>query len=324
MNATLRAHAALLLTAIIFAANFTVAKEVMPAWLPPSGFIVLRVVPTALGFWLLHRLTVREPVRRPADRALLALGAALGIAANPLLMFKGLSLTSPINAALLLTLAPVVVLLVAAFWLGERLTTRKVAGTLLSATGAAWLILSNHQAGGGAWAGDLLVVVSSTCYGIYLVLVRPLVQRYHPLTIMKWNFLLGALMVLPFGAADLTRVAWAAMPAYVWACIAFVVVGATLLTYLFNALALRTVHASVAGVYIYLQPPLAAAFAVALDKDVLTWQKGGLGLLILTGVFLAGGGMKRGQKKPATAGTGVVVSGPGRAWTGWPRPGPRK
>ncbi|MGB3616670.1 MAG: DMT family transporter, partial [Catalinimonas sp.] len=233
MRETLGAHAALLSTALIFSANFSIAKEVMPAWVGSSGFIVLRVVPTALVFFLLHALTVRERVGSVRDFLLLTMGAALGIAGNQLLIFGGLSRTSPINTALLFTLAPVVVLLTAALTLGERITTRRLVGAALSGGGAILLILQGAITdAAGSFAGDLLVVGSALSYGVYLVMIRPLTRRYHPFTIMKWNFVMAVPLVMPFGAADLGRVNWPAVPPYVWGCAAFVVLGATLLTYL--------------------------------------------------------------------------------------------
>ncbi|SDK45568.1 Permease of the drug/metabolite transporter (DMT) superfamily [Catalinimonas alkaloidigena] len=284
----MRAHLALFLTSVLFAANFSIAKIAMPEWVPPFAFISIRVVPTALVFWLLHRFTVREPIRSRRDLGKMLLGALLGIAGNMLLIFKGLSLTAPINASLLTILSPIVVLVGSSFLIGEPMTRRKMLGTLLAAGGTVLLVVNSRSAETtGSLEGDLLVLVSAVSYGGYLILTRPLAQRYHPFTIMKWNFLFGVLLVVPFGIVPLQQIQWSQFPAEVWGSVVFVVIGVTILPYLFNAVALRTVSASVAGIYIYLQPPMAAWFAVMLGKDQLTWTKIGLGLLILLGVFIA-------------------------------------
>ena len=288
MTPTLRAHLALFLTSVLFAANFSIAKIAMPEWVSPFAFISIRVIPAAIFFWLLHRFTVREPLRSRRDMGRMFLGALLGIAGNMLLIFKGLSLTSPIDASLLTILSPIVVLLGSAFLIGEPLTLRKALGTVLAAGGTVLLIINSHAVETtGSLEGDLLVLVSAVSYGGYLIMMRPLAQQYHPFTIMKWTFLFGVLLVLPFGLVPLQQVRWSEFPAEVWASVVFVVIGVTLLPYLLNAVALRTVSASVAGVYIYLQPPITAWVAVLLGKDELTWTKVGLGLLILLGVFVA-------------------------------------
>jgi drug/metabolite transporter (DMT)-like permease len=282
------AHLGLLAVALIYGGNYSVAKLVMdPGYLSPETFILLRISSGVLLFWLFHRWLVREKIERK-DIGRLALCGLFGAAANQLLFFKGLNFTTPISASLIMTLTPALVLLISALLLGERITGRKILGILLGGSGAVWLILAGKELAFGSqqWLGNLLVLSNATSYGIYLVLVRELTQRYHPITIVLWVFFFGWLMILPLTLSGLWTTDWSALPVQAWWAVGYVLLGTTFLTYLFNAFALREVPASTVSIYIYLQPLFAVIIALAIGKDQLDIVKIGSGLLIFLGVFL--------------------------------------
>jgi len=134
--------------------------------------------------------------------------------------------------------------------------------------------------------GDLMVWTNASSYGVYLVIVSPFMRKYHPITVIKWIFLFGTLMVLPFGFGEFMQIEWHTFPPnIIWATV-FVVVGLSFFAYLFNTVALRYVSPSVVSTYIYLQPVIAAAFAIAWGKDELSWIKVVSALLICSGVYL--------------------------------------
>ncbi len=82
------------------------------------------------------------------------------------------------------------------------------------------------------------------------------------------------------------EVEWSTFPAHIWMAFAYVLIFTTFLAYLLNAMALRSVNASVVGMYVYLQPLLASIVAIALSKDELNLAKVVAGLLIYLGVYL--------------------------------------
>jgi len=280
------AHLALLGANLIYGANYTIAKEVTPEFIRPLGLVVLRCIGAVPLFWLAG-LFIKEKMQR-SDLPRLLLCAVFGIAINQLLFLKGLSLTLPINAAVIMTSTPILVLIVAAILIRERITLLRASGIGLGLAGALLILLMGKEVSfsSDTFVGDLLILVNATSYGVYLVIVKPLVAKYHPITVMKWIFLFGFVMVIPFGQHELRQVDWAAMPVPIMFATAYVVIGLSFFAYLFNSLALRQVSPSVVSTYIYLQPVLASMFAIMAGKDVLTTVKVGSAMLIFLGVYL--------------------------------------
>ncbi len=291
----LRAHAALFAVALIYGANYTIAKVVLDDdYLHPMAFISLRVGAGIVAFWLLHALWVKERVQR-SDFPRLVLCGIFGVALNQSLFFIGLDYTTPINASLIMTTTPVLVLVASAIMLKETIQSKKVAGILIGMAGAVVLIIYGKKFAFNkdGWFGDLLVFINATSYGLYLVLVKPLLVRYHPLTVVKWVFLIGSLGVLPFGLPELMQTPWQTFTPHVWLAIAYVLVCTTVLAYLLNAWAMQSVSPTLVGIYVYLQPLLATLVALVVGKDVLAWPKVVAGVLIFTGVWLVSSPARR-------------------------------
>ena len=283
-----KAHLALFLVALFYGANYTVAKIVLDdEFIQPLGFIVLRAVGAGLLFWIGHLIWVKEKVERK-DFGRLLLCGLFGVTINQTLFFSGLKLTQPIHASLIMLMTPILVLLISALWIGEKITGRKIMGIIVGAIGAWSLIAFGKEISlsSDLFLGDLLVLGNAISYGIYLVMVKQLMQRYHPITVVKWVFIFGGIFVLPMGYGQVTTIDWASFTTPVWWALLFVIFFVTFLTYLFNAFALKQVNASVVSAYIYLQPLFAGMIGIAAGKDELTTNTLISGLLIFTGVFL--------------------------------------
>ncbi len=287
MNKTVKAHIALLITNIIYGANYTIAKEAMPEFILPSGFILLRVSGALLLFWIFHRLLVKESVAK-VDMLRLAVCGLFGVAINQLLFFKGLSITNPINAAIIMTINPVMVLLFASFLIREAITLKRTIGIILGIGGAILLITYNasFSFSGESATGDVWIFLNAASYGIYLVIVKPLMNKYNPLTVIMWVFTFGLIYVLPFGFIELTQVNWTELPGNIILAMIFVVVFTTFMAYLLNIHALKTLSPTVVSYYIYLQPLLASIIALIFAKDVLSIEKLIAAALIFAGVAL--------------------------------------
>lgn len=288
-NTTTQAHVALFLVALIYGGNYVIAREVMGgAFLNPLGFILLRISAALVLFFFFHNWFIRERVEKK-DYFLLALCGLFGVAINQTFFFSGLKLTSPINASLIMTTTPMLVLLASAVLLKERITAGRLLGILTGASGAILLIINgrNVDLSGTAWLGNLLVFVNASSYGIYLVLVKPLMEKYHPITVTRWVFFFGFLFVFPVGIRQLWEAPWGDFTPYIWLAVLYVLVFTTFFAYLLNAFALSKVNPSIVSIYIYLQPLLAVIIALGLGKDQLTPVKWFSGALIFTGVYLA-------------------------------------
>lgn len=253
------AHLALFTVNAIYGVNYVVAKGLMPEVIGPSGFILLRVLGAGVLFWLLAAVRW-EPVAAK-DLLRLFLCAVFGVALNQLMFFHGLMRTTPVNSSIIMVATPILVLVLSALLIGERITWTKALGVGLGAAGALALIALKPAEGaaGATVLGDLFILINATSFGIYLVIVKPLMRTYRAVTVMAWCFLFGAVLVLPFGWNELGAVHWQALSTPVWMALAFVVVMVTFVAYLLNTWALGVVSPSVVGTYIYLQPVLAVA-----------------------------------------------------------------
>lgn len=273
MDRVPRAHVALFLVNLIYGANYVVAKGLMPEVIGPSGFILLRISGAGLLFWLLRAF--RPEKVDLADAWRLVLCAFTGVALNQLCFFHGLMRTAPVNASIIMVVTPILVLVMSALLIGERITHMKLGGILLGAAGALFLLLMRNEASiGASLGGDLFIVVNATSYAVFLVMVKPLMRKYSAITVMAWTFLIGWCMVLPLGLADVRALQWAQWDSGTWWAVGFVVVAVTFAAYLLNTWALRVVNPSVVGTYIYLQPLLAAVFGWLNIRYVLQGEAG--------------------------------------------------
>ncbi|GAC1371266.1 MAG: DMT family transporter [Hymenobacter sp.] len=290
MRNSFRVHAALLFVAFIYAANYSLSKDVMPRFMGPFGIVTLRVLGASLFFGLVKQLAApREKFIGRADNLRAIACGICGIGVNQLLFFSGLNLTSPISASLLQTIAPIVVVIASAILLSEKITLPRVLGIAVGAAGAGLLILSrNAQAAiyPHATLGNIFILLNATVFGLYLVLVQPLMRKYHAFTVLARIFLVGAVIAVPFGWREALHADYAHVPLYIWLEIGYMVVFLTIVAYLLNNWALKYASPALLGVYIYLQPVLAVLIAVGLGRDVLTWSKAGQAVLIFLGVWL--------------------------------------
>jgi len=290
MNNIVKSHLALFLANLIYAITFTFAKDVMPSTIQPLGFILVRVSGAMIVFQVIHRIWIREKVRRE-DYGVIALCALFGVALNMMLFFKGLNFTTPIHASVTMTSTPIIVFILALLFHSEKVLPLRIFGVVLGAIGAIVLAVygRDFEVGNPHLAlGNFLVFLNACFYAVYLTMVKPLMKKYHFLTIMKWIFTIGFFVVLPFGFTDFQAVEWSSISSKVWAEIAFIVFGTSVLAYMFNVYALSNLRASTVGFYIYLQPVLATVIALFVGSDKLDIVKVIAASIIFIGVYLVG------------------------------------
>lgn len=276
-------------TETIYGVNHTIAKGLMPNVIQPFGFIVVRVGGAAVFFWLLSLFTKSEKIDRKDWWRIFAC-AVFGMVLNMLMFYKGLSLSTPINSAVSMTITPVLLLLLTALILRERITWIKLLGIVFGLSGALVLILFQEKTQNNAPnipLGNLLFIINAISYSCYLILVKPMVAKYKAVTLLKFFFLISFCINLPIGYSEFVQVEWLQLGYSEIAGILFVIVGTTFLTYLFNIFALKQLSPSTVGVFIYLQPVVATIFAILVGADTLNALRVGAAGMIFIGVFLS-------------------------------------
>lgn len=280
----------MIFTNIFFAINLSAVKHLTNNHLVQAfGLNVVRVGISVLLFWGLYLLKPVNIKIEKSDRMRLFLCAVAGIAINQLLFIKGLSLTYPIHAALLLLITPILIVFIAAWILKERLGLLKVIGLALGISGALVLVLAKDSSGSGdnVLLGDLFIIINAISYTIYFIIVKPLMVKYNAVVVLRWVFTIGLVLVLPFGWVEFTEIPWERYTAVDFTSMGLIVITGTFLAYLFNLYGIKILGPSVAGFYIYTQPVFAALIAMFFLHEQLALYKVIAAILIFSGVFLA-------------------------------------
>lgn len=288
MNSRALAIVALFMVQVLYGLNYTYAKVIMNEnFVKPFALVVLRVGGATILLWLFGLFLPKEKIN-PKDYIKFFMAGIFGVAINMLLFLRGLELTSPIHASAIVTITPVIILILSAFILKEKVTVLKIVGIVLALCGALILTVygKSTRSADNVVLGNTFIFINAISYSIYIILVKQLTAKYHPFTFIKWLFLFGFFMVLPFGYTQLTDIQLATFTPDVYFAVGFVIVGATFATYILNPYALSKLKASTVGVFIYLQPVIAGLFAIAKGIDAIDTVKVLTMLLIFTGVYI--------------------------------------
>jgi len=273
---------------LIYGVTFTIAKDVMPLYVKPYAFILLRVSGATAIFWIVGLFVKSQKIAKQ-DYKKIILASFFGIALNMLCFFKGLSLTSPISASVMMVTSPIMVLIFSSILLKENIIKRKIIGVFVGLIGAVFLIVygnSGDTTDTDSTLGNFLVFVNAASYGLYLVLVKKLISKYNPITFIKWFYLFGLILVIPFSFNEFTEISWTSMPADIYLKVGFVILFTTCVTYLFNIYGLSKLKPTTVGVFIYLQPVIATIYALSVGSDSLSLVKIGASVVIFSGVYL--------------------------------------
>ncbi|MCE3228258.1 MAG: integral rane protein [Bacteroidetes bacterium] len=259
----------------------------MPKFIGPLALVFLRVLGAGLLFWLVSLFVKTQKVEKKDMVKMLWL-AVFGVVINQVFFIYGLSLTTPINSSIIMISNPIMVFIFTLIVLKEKITGFKISGLLLAITGA-YLILryrGNFEVGSETIVGDLMTLINSTSWAIFVVMAKPIMLKYNTVTAMKWMFLFGSIYMLPIGLNDTIHTDWGAFTKDAVYATCFVVIATTFFAYLLNIYGLQELSPSTVSMYIYLQPFLATLFAVRFGKDSLTPTKVFAGILIICGLYL--------------------------------------
>lgn len=269
-----------------------IAKIVMAGGTVASLVLTdMRIFGAMILFWIVSFF--RKPERvAPHDMLKLFGASLLAIVFNQGCFILGVEMTSPGGASIIATSMPLWAMILAAFFLKEPITGKKVAGIALGATGALLLILGSNSGVSGAhdennhmW-GDLLVLLAQLSYALYIVLFKNFVTKYSLITIMKWMFTYAFICILPFSYDNLLATNWSLLGIREVGAIGFIVVCATFISYMLIVVGQKRLRPTVAGMYNYIQPLVACIVSVCLGLDAFNLTKGFAIVLIFSGVYL--------------------------------------
>ena len=273
----------------IYGINHTVAKMVMPIYIGSLGLVFLRVLGATIIFWTISLFFKTKPIEKK-DRITILKCGLFGTSINIAAFIAGLDYSTPVNSSILIIISPIFVVILSFFIFKNKINFIKILGIILGFIGAMILILtadSNSSIGRNIPLGNFLFIVNSISYAYYLIIVKPMAEKYDLITLFKWLFLIGLIFNFPLGINQFLDVDWASLP--LWEAVlpmVFVVVGTTCMTYFLNGYALSKITSTEVAVFMYLQPIIGILFAIFTKSDTITLIMFIASVLIFTGVYL--------------------------------------
>ncbi len=287
MSTPVKIHFILFLINLFYSLNYVLVKNITPKLIEPFGLQLYRVIGAFLLFqmvWLFQSNKEKVPAK---DLFNIAGCSLLGVACNGLFYLKGISVTYPINASLIMILVPVLVLLFSVLFFRESIQLSQFFGAIIGLLGASIVIskLKPIDFGKDTVVGDIFIFLNTISFSLYLIFARDVLKKYSPITMAKWLFTFGLFYVIPFGYKQLTQAHWNQFETGDWAILAYILIFPTFLAYLLYNVALKKTTSTIASSYIFLQPILTAGIALSLGVDRLDTYKLVGGALIFLGVY---------------------------------------
>lgn len=290
---TVGAHVAMLVANLGWGVMSPVSKAVlMSGAISPLALSGIRISGGALLFfifsWILpSSFQTRQPVRRN-DWWRLAVCSLLIISANQGLFILGIGLTNPVDSSVMSSLTPVFTMILAAIFLGNRMTWMKISGVAVGLVGVILLVASSAVSAQAVnpLAGNLLCLGAQICAAVYYVSFEDIIRRYSPYTLMKWLFFISVFTYVPICLPEMAKVDYASLPWEIWLELAYIITVATFVAYLLIPFSQKALRPTVVSMYSYLQPVFAAVVAVILGVGDFGWLKALSTLLIFAGITL--------------------------------------
>jgi drug/metabolite transporter (DMT)-like permease len=282
-----RAHIALIAANLIYGLNFSIAKSVMPDFIRPLALVSIRSVITASLFWITSLFLPKERVEK-RDLLYIFGCSFLGVVINQVLFLKGLDMTTPINSSIILAINPVAVFVFAAIILKEKISLVRGGGLAVGLAGIMLLILHEGRPdlSSRTFLGNVYTLINTLSWALFTVVIKRMLEKYTPVTVMKWVFFFGMFTNIPLGYSQLSTTDWHAFTPSAWIAVGFVVVCATYLGYLLLIYGLRRLSPTIVSSYTYSQPVIAAIVATMIGQDSIRLVDVTSSILIFAGVFM--------------------------------------
>lgn len=283
------AHLALLAVTLIYGL-FYVAIKLLVLEMPPWETFTLRLILTVPLIFVLEKLFFNCRIHSKEDLLkILGLGL-LGIIFVQSTVIIGLNDTSVFHAGFLVGMTPLITLLLSVLLKQERLNLPKATGMLVAFIGLSMLLFTREGQAHlpkNYLLGDAVLFINIVGWSLFLILSRPMLQKYPAFSIISYAFVLSSLVTLPFIFFGTHKLPGADLSSHGWLWMSFVVLFSTILTYFLNYYALARLPASTVATYIFLQPLFTALFAHLILHEPITAQMLLYGIAILTGVAIA-------------------------------------
>ncbi len=285
-----------ILTATIFwGINYPFIKALVPDWMTSNGLSVIRLVGACALFWVVSFFFKREKIDRD-DMIRIFFAGFLCLFLNIFLFVAALKYGSSIDISIISTLPPAFVILIEVIFQHKRPSWLVYAGILVSFAGAALVIITgSHGSSGHAGdplLGDLLAVLASLCFSVYLVILIKPTKKYNSLSMLKWVFLFAAIPSLFFTGGMQDMEIWHCSKPMPWFELSFILLGPTFLSFFLTQPAERDIGSVMVSLYQYLTPVVAAICSVVMGVDKLRLMQVIAMLVIIGGMLLSNYGQK--------------------------------
>lgn len=286
-------------TTVFYGLTYSVVKDIMPAYMSSNALVWIRVLVTTLLFWLTSWI-VKAPRMGMKDFPMMILLSLISIVISVLSFYKGLSLTTPINGAVIMVTTPILVFIFSLFILKEKIHWKRVLGILIGLLGAYFLTTAGKKSSVNASnipLGNLLVFVNASGYALYLILAKKMIKKHHPVTFVKWLYTFGLIMITPFVFDEVLEINWQIFSLNTYLGISYIIVFGTYFNFLFNIFGLKHLKPTTVSAFIYMQPIVASLFALLVGSDELSTVKIVGSLAVFFGVYLVSLESKKKENK---------------------------
>ena len=287
----LTAKLAVMAACFFWAVSFIATKTAL-ASIPPLTVVTLRLMISSLCFltWLLIR-GKRIPIHEWGWLGRLFLLSLFGTGLHYGIQTIGIQYTTASNASLYAVTGPISITIIAALFLGEKITWKKAGGIACAMAGVLVVLGSNTFRNfelKGNLLGDLLVFASIFMWGIFTVMGKGMTQKLSAIELTALVTFMGTLYMLPMGWMEMRHSSFSLSSITMegWAAVAFLGITCSFMATLLYVLALERTESQKVGVYLYTIPPMTYVVAgLYLGESI------GLNLIlgsiiVMTGVYM--------------------------------------
>ena len=289
MNKQVQANLSMIVSKALGGFNMNALKYLLPLWIAPVTGVTFRLVFGAAAFWLIDIFCKPED-STPRQRWQLFLLGAFGIYGFMFFYLIGLSKTTPVSSSIFVSLEPIWVFIIAVLFYKEKVTRMKVLGIGLGLAGAILCITTQpgKDLASNAPLGNLMCLISSLVYAVYLVFSNRLLKGVGNMTLLKFTFLGGAVMALIVNSffgfeAPVLNMSLFSTPMLV---LLFVLIFPTTVSYLLLPVGLKYLNTTLVAIYGYLVLIVATVTSFILGQDRFSWTQLGAIVLICASVYL--------------------------------------
>lgn len=280
-----RVHIPLLIVQVTFGTLPPFSKLALK-YFPPMSVVFFRVFSTAILFSIIFYLFKKEAIKETKHYWWFALFGFFGVAVNQLFYLKGVSITTAVNAGILVTTIPIFTIIAALLLRKEELNFVKILGVIVAFSGVAFLIDFGRFQLNENLLGDLLIIANSCCYAVYLVISKKMLRIYSSFTVITYVFIFSSFIIMPFTIPSLPEINFSSIPLEGYLALLMVLVGGTFIPYLVVTFALQNTQSTSVAIYSYLQPIIATLLSVLVVGELLTLKLFFSAVIIILGVSI--------------------------------------